>query len=160
MYDVIPNNAKKKKQTINPRKKTFADRDTFPRSGRSQIYANEGDGLSTQGGNEATSEEFRTEETETRGKKERRKERGEEEVESREWEDTFPGPRRFREQPSEKGTKGRKAALVSQTVRKQLTPRIKWYRNETIVEQMPGHKTTASSFPPPIALSTPAEQAN
>lgn len=51
--------------------------------------------------------------------------------------------------------------LVSQTVRKRLTPRIKWYRNETIVEQMPGHKTTASSFPSPIAaLSTPVEQAN
>lgn len=31
---------------------------------------------------------------------------------------------------------------VSQTVRKRLTPRIKWYRNETIVEQMPGHKTS------------------
>lgn len=59
-----------------------------------------------------------------------------------------------------KRDEGRKAELVSQTVRKQLTPRIKWYRNETIVEQMPGHKTTASSFPPPIALSTPAEQAN
>lgn len=50
--------------------------------------------------------------------------------------------------------------VVSQTVRKRLTRRIKWYRNETIVEQMPGHKTTASSFPPPIALSTPAEKAN
>lgn len=46
----------------------------------------------------------------------------------------------------ENGT-GRGRGLVSQTVRKRLTPRIKWYRNETIVEQMPGHKTTASSFP-------------
>lgn len=56
---------------------------------------------------------------------------------------------------------GRGRGLVSQTVRKRLTPRIKWYRNETIVEQMPGHKTTASSFPSPIAaLSTPVEQAN
>lgn len=55
----------------------------------------------------------------------------------------------------------REGRLVSQTVRKRLTPRIKWYRNETIVEQMPGHKTTASSFPSPIAaLSTPVEQAN
>lgn len=56
---------------------------------------------------------------------------------------------------------GGRELLVSQTVRKRLTPRIKWYRNETIVEQMPGHKTTASSFPFPIAaLSTPVEQAN
>lgn len=66
----------------------------------------------------------------------------------------------------EEGRDGRKDRrregwLVSQTVRKRLTPRIKWYRNETIVEQMPGHKTTASSFPSPIAaLSTPVEQAN
>lgn len=63
----------------------------------------------------------------------------------------------------ERGKKERKEGeevVVSQTVRKRLTPRIKWYRNETIVEQMPGHKTTASSFPPPIALSTPAEKAN
>lgn len=65
----------------------------------------------------------------------------------------------------EEGRNGRveggRELLVSQTVRKRLTPRIKWYRNETIVEQMPGHKTTASSFPFPIAaLSTPVEQAN
>lgn len=59
------------------------------------------------------------------------------------------------------GVEGGRELLVSQTVRKRLTPRIKWYRNETIVEQMPGHKTTASSFPFPIAaLSTPVEQAN
>lgn len=61
----------------------------------------------------------------------------------------------------ERGWKEVEELLVSQTVRKRLTPRIKWYRNETIVEQMPGHKTTASSFPFPIAaLSTPVEQAN
>lgn len=53
----------------------------------------------------------------------------------------------------EEEVEGGRELLVSQTVRKRLTPRIKWYRNETIVEQMPGHKTTASSFPFPIADS-------
>lgn len=57
------------------------------------------------------------------------------------------------ETKAEKG--GGREVVVSQTVRKRVTRRIKWYRNETIVEQMPGHKTTASSFPPPIGLHPP-----
>jgi len=73
----------------------------------------------------------------------------------------LPKPRLMEREEGTNGVEGGRELLVSQTVRKRLTPRIKWYRNETIVEQMPGHKTTASSFPFPIAaLSTPVEQAN
>lgn len=68
----------------------------------------------------------------------------------------LPKPRLMEREEGTNGVEGGRELLVSQTVRKRLTPRIKWYRNETIVEQMPGHKTTASSFPFPIAaLSTP-----
>lgn len=60
----------------------------------------------------------------------------------------WDGKQRKEEKKKERG-------LVSQTVKKRLTPRIKWYRNETIVEQMPGHKTTTSFFPSPYRVLPP-----